>query len=759
MRLGAMEVVAAEGAAQLGALRDDGTWDLSVIQHLDGPFSSRRVLQLLREGPVQHNTPIIYVLDQVPEAGLVKELVERFRVNQVMVHPIDPDLLLREVSRILKLAPPRGAALAEAVAALWQRYRPTVDQRLAVLEDVGRLVLEGPLPEIRREEAEMAAHQLAGKLGIYGFPRGSELALRLEGMLSEKGGEISARDYADVALSLRSVLEGKPNAEAPTGQLSRNVLVLDAPGQPLTIPVKDRDYELQRAQHPGQAQRLLSQSRPIAILVHLGVEQEHDQRLGFLREASQRHPDLPLVAFVSADSLFSRVEALRHGAQRIFEPDMSPQQLGALISSIISSQAKKVPRVLIVDDDPDLAEFIEFTLHHAGMITEHIASPATLLETLHRFSPDALLVDHELPVMSGLEICRLLRGIPRWQTLSLILVTGSAQRDMMIRALEAGADDFVAKPFQGNELVARINNRLERSRQLAELAATDPVTGLGTWVRGGPRIRGFMYLARRLSRPLSVVAVEIDAPDQGTAADVGGGDRLLARLAQLMQGQLRGEDTVCRYEGERLLLGLFGMRRGDCVGRMSSLASRFQQETGATFCSGITVFPQDAESLEGLVHAASRQLEEAQSRGAGSLVDGGAPGVQGGVPRTRVDVALVDDDALLGPLLVHALQKKGYSTLWLRDGLEAGRRLAGPQATESARLVLLEVDLPGQSGYNLVRQLKAADKLVDTRVLILSARSTQKDILTALELGATDHIPKPFTLPVLLEKVRRALQP
>lgn len=754
LRLGALEVVAAAGEAQLGALQDDGSWDLSVIQHQEGPFSSRHVLERLREGPGRNQTPILYVLDSAPEAHLLKELVDRFRVNQVMVHPIVPEALLSEVSRHLKLAPARGSSLQDAVKALWDKYRPSVEEQLVLLEEVGRQLLEGELPQALRREAQQIAHQLAGKLGSYGFPQGSTLALRLDGML-RLDQPISARDYADLVLHLRQVLESDPNSEAPTENLARQVLVLDSPSRPLPIPVQERDYEVLRVQHPGQAQQQLSANRPIAILVHLGVEQEHQQRLEFLQEASQRHPDLPVIAFVPNESLFSKVEALRHGAQRILDSDLTPQQLGALIGSITHSHAKKVTRVLIVDDDHDLADYVETILHRAGMITEHIDSPATLLDTLHRFSPDALLVDYELPVMSGLEICRLLRGIPRWQTLPLILITGSSQRDVATLALESGADDFMAKPLKSGELLARIHNRLERNRRLLELAGTDPVTGLTPWARSGPRVRSLMHLARRLSRPFSLVALQLD-PKEGR--DPVEGDRLLVKLGELLLSQLRGEDVTSRHEAEHIVLGLFGLRRSDGLDRIQALQSRFQATTGATFSAGLVVFPHDAETLDGLLQAAIRQLDEARQRSPGAISTPESSGLAGGGVRSRVDVALVDDDGLLGPLLVHALQKRGYTTLWIRDGLEAGRRLASEQALESARLILLEVDLPGQSGYNLLRQLKANGKLTDTQVLFVSARSTQNDVLTGLELGATDHVSKPFTLPVLMEKVRRALQ-
>ena len=760
LRLGGLQAVAAEGLSHLGQIQDDGTWNLTILQEFEGAYSSRDMLERLRRAPGAALTPILYILNQAPEPARLRELVESYALDRVMVHPVDPDELLREVSRILKLTPsgPLSSPADDAIRQLWEKFRPLVEAQLQRLEDAGLELLEGRLSPETADAARRNAHQLAGSLGTYGYPRGSELAARLEALLADIPGPDEAREYSDLVVRLRQSLAGQPEfASAPVARaVSRDVLVLDAPGAALEIPTQGRDFRLVRVQHPGQAQQQLSQLRPVAILAHLGVHQEHAGRLAFLREASERHPDLPLVAFVPGDTLEQRVEAIRNGAQRILDSKLSPGQLGALLASVLQTPQTKTPRVLVLDADKVAAFNTERALTQAGILVECLHSTGPLLELLHRFRPDLVVMDSDLPVMSGFEICRLLRGMPRWQVLPIVLTASYPDSATVVRAFEVGADDFVAKPCSGAELVARIHSRLERARHLVETAATDPVTGLPAWVRGGPRLRGYLHLARRWSKSVMLGMLEIDALEQ---SDPRRAESLQTKLGQMLLNRFRGEDTVCHFQGDRLLVGLFGAKRSDAVERLNQLLYKFVEETGGTFCAGCSVFPGDGESVEGLLHVAERALQKAREAGPGHVVAKDKTySVSPITGRTRVDVALVDDDGLLGPLLLHALEKRGYSTLWIQDGLEAGRRLASGDAAESARVMLLDVDLPGQSGYALLRQLSEAKKLEDTRVLMLTARANQKDVLTGLELGAVDHVSKPFTLPVLLEKVRLALQ-
>ncbi len=120
------------------------------------------------------------------------------------------------------------------------------------------------------------------------------------------------------------------------------------------------------------------------------------------------------------------------------------------------------------------------------------------------------------------------------------------------------------------------------------------------------------------------------------------------------------------------------------------------------------------------------------------------------------DVVVIDDDPILADLLTHALETRGYRVVCLGDGREALRRLTGPDRMR-ARLILLDVDLPEVNGFDVLRQLRRDGVLATSKVIVLTVRSTEPEVLEALEQGAADHIAKPFSVPVLLQRVRRAI--
>ena len=123
-----------------------------------------------------------------------------------------------------------------------------------------------------------------------------------------------------------------------------------------------------------------------------------------------------------------------------------------------------------------------------------------------------------------------------------------------------------------------------------------------------------------------------------------------------------------------------------------------------------------------------------------------------------VDVVVIDDDEVLAELLLHTLMTRGYSAKWLEDGQAAIERLTGSTPTLATRVILLDVDMPSISGLDVLRQLAGDGLLNHTRVIMLTARAAEAETVMALELGAFDHVAKPFSPPVLLQRIRRAFQ-
>ena len=116
----------------------------------------------------------------------------------------------------------------------------------------------------------------------------------------------------------------------------------------------------------------------------------------------------------------------------------------------------------------------------------------------------------------------------------------------------------------------------------------------------------------------------------------------------------------------------------------------------------------------------------------------------------------MEDDDDVAELLIHALSAGGDASLRVRGGPAARGLLTGP-SRQPARLVILDIGLAGLDGATVLEQLRRDGVLEATRVIVLSARSTEAEILCALEAGAIDHAATPFSLPVLMQRVRRAL--
>ena len=132
-------------------------------------------------------------------------------------------------------------------------------------------------------------------------------------------------------------------------------------------------------------------------------------------------------------------------------------------------------RVLIIEDDPDIASFEETMLIRAGYQTKIAHTGADGLDFTKSYRPDVVLLDIGLPDMSGLDVCT---SIAETADAYILMVSGHSSEDIKLTGLGLGADDFISKPFSGNELVARIGSFLRR-RERSRLRDSDGRLQLG----------------------------------------------------------------------------------------------------------------------------------------------------------------------------------------------------------------------------------------------------------------------------------------
>jgi two-component system, OmpR family, alkaline phosphatase synthesis response regulator PhoP len=131
-------------------------------------------------------------------------------------------------------------------------------------------------------------------------------------------------------------------------------------------------------------------------------------------------------------------------------------------------------RVLVVEDDKDIADLIAHYLQRAGHIVESLASGTAALARVRESAPDLLVLDLMLPGMDGLLVCQALRGDAATAAIPIIMLTARGEEAERIAGLELGADDYVTKPFSPRELTARVAALLRRTTRTAAPAAAAP---------------------------------------------------------------------------------------------------------------------------------------------------------------------------------------------------------------------------------------------------------------------------------------------
>jgi diguanylate cyclase (GGDEF)-like protein len=202
--------------------------------------------------------------------------------------------------------------------------------------------------------------------------------------------------------------------------------------------------------------------------------------------------------------------------------------------------------ILVVDDDPDIARFVEVNLRSAGYEVAVAGDGEEALQRASEMRPDLVLLDVMMPRIDGFEVAQRLRRNPQTANTSIIMLTAKALSTDKVLGLTAGADDYIIKPFDPIELLARVKGTLRRAKEMRNLS---PLTGLP----GNIRIQEEIERMVREARPFAVLYCDLD--NFKAYNDQKGfvrGDRLIQATARIIQ------DAVVEFAGSEGFVGHVG---------------------------------------------------------------------------------------------------------------------------------------------------------------------------------------------------------
>ena len=199
--------------------------------------------------------------------------------------------------------------------------------------------------------------------------------------------------------------------------------------------------------------------------------------------------------------------------------------------------------ILVVDDDPDIARFVEVNLRSAGYEVSVASDGEEALEKAAGLRPDLVLLDVMMPRIDGFEVAHRLRRNPHTSNTSIIMLTAKALATDKVLGLTAGADDYIIKPFDPIELLARVKGTLRRAKEMRNLS---PLTGLP----GNIRIQEEIERMVREESPFAVLYADLDNfkayNDQKGFVQ---GDRLIQATARILQDAVAGRAGADGFVG------------------------------------------------------------------------------------------------------------------------------------------------------------------------------------------------------------------
>ncbi len=300
-------------------------------------------------------------------------------------------------------------------------------------------------------------------------------------------------------------------------------------------------------------------------------------------------------------------------------------------------------KILIIDDSTFEANHVKALLEEMGHEVLWAETGSRGIKIIKLDRPDLILLDLVLPDISGLEICRWIKQDMRMKNTPVMMVTARGEVRERVEGLVEGATDYISKPFDDEELKTRVmavlrevelRDRLEQKnteyedllKRLEKMSITDALTGLYNRRHFEDVVVAEFERFKRYNIPFSCMMIDVDKfKDINDQCGHDVGDTIIKSMAQLIQGQVRGVDTVARFGGDEfvvLLAQLRGEGAEQVAFRMLAAANMQNYQeidhrlTKVSLSIGIAGVPDpDLKTIDQLVKSADQALYKAKNAG------------------------------------------------------------------------------------------------------------------------------------------------
>lgn len=262
------------------------------------------------------------------------------------------------------------------------------------------------------------------------------------------------------------------------------------------------------------------------------------------------------VLYLSCHSHFhARINAIKAGCDGYYVKPAATTDLVQELHRLTQPALKKPYQVLLIDDEPEVAQYNAEMLRMAGMEVHVLTRVPLLLNVLNTHPIDIVLMDFHMPEFSGEELTKLIRQIPQHIGLPIAYLSSETNKKTQFGAMSTGAEDFIIKQADPQELINAVSIRAERMRTLRARMSQDSLTGLYNHSTTTHYLESAITESNYSGVPFSLVMVDLDhfKSINDTYGHVAG-DQVILGISQLFSHRLRSTDIVGRYGGEEFAI-------------------------------------------------------------------------------------------------------------------------------------------------------------------------------------------------------------
>ena len=388
--------------------------------------------------------------------------------------------------------------------------------------------------------------------------------------------------------------------------------------------LQDEGFNVNSAFSRSEAMQCLMVQRPDALIVDASLSDGPGSDVVDRLRSLPARDDNPAVVILSRrESLLDRAEAVHLGADAWFSKPLDMDRVAQRLRSLVQGRYESAGRILSVEDDLDQAAYLREVLESAGYEVRACGEPRQFESELIDFAPDLILMDILLPEVSGYELARIARQSDEHQTTPILFLTTEGQLHTRIQSMRSGGDDHIVKPVSPSLLLAAVETRIERARQIRRYVDHDNLTGLLN--RGGFLRRLRERIIRGEDTPAALAILDVDRFKQiNDAHGHAFGDQVLSRLASFLRTHVRVSDSVGRYGGEEFTMLIDDADEHEAAQLIDRLRAEFAataQRTPsgttvfATFSTGVVILPRAVDAIPRALEAADAALYCAKAEG------------------------------------------------------------------------------------------------------------------------------------------------